>query len=694
MKKYIKTVLTGILVMILLTPSTDAQTQKPWQWVNQIGGPGWDIASGIAIDKKNNVYIAGTFFNSLSVDKKSIVSNGDKDLFLARFDSNGNIEKLFGFGGKGNDQVSSICITPDRCIVLGGTISDSVSFGKTSVKGPGLFFSSIDADGKAIWTKTFKFSGNAAISYIQVDSTGNLYATGSFSDTLKYEDALVVSQGQKDIFLIKLSPKGSIDKLISLGGKGDDTPTAFSVSKGGDLLLSGNYSTEFKLDTLRFIGKQKANIFIVKLDNKQSPVWGKTFTGTNYAGISSILNEETGDIYLAGSFNQALSMEDTSLMADGLTDGFIVKLNQEGKRSWFRKIGSQYYDYITGLNKDNVGGIIATGSIGDTIWIDSLMIAPKLSSDVAVVIQLDSGGNLVWADYIEGSGSNYSYGSGIDTNGNLYFTGSFGKSFKKEDGSLTSFGDQDIFLARYRNCEEEEVKFTGSTAICPGESSEIGVSNSYKSIVWNDTVYNQSHLSVKKPGKYKVCIITKKGCKYDGNTELMLATKPSYSLGEDTSILAIDTLYLNAPAKMSSFQWMYGTLEPIYPAFSEKNKTGKKSYWVDYTDSLDCNWSDTIKVQFTEAKDLTSAMDANLVIYPNPVTDNLQWKLETSSTCHIVFEVTDNLGHRVYSQEIPYYEPGTEQRVPFSQYPIGTYVVNIRNNRTGEIYSSSSIIKR
>jgi hypothetical protein len=220
---HIITIFLCICASVLTLPLY-AQAQKPWQWVKQLGGPSWDIAGGVAIDSKNNLYVAGTFSQTLHADSKKVISAGGSDLFLARFDTKGNISNLWGFGGKGQDEAVCIAITPNNNVIMGGTLTDNATFGKlkSTGAGPQLFLTAIDSKGNALWITSMSHQGSASLYLLDADSMGNIYAAGSFSGTLACGDKKVVSRGKSDIFLLSLNSSGILNRLISFGSEEDE----------------------------------------------------------------------------------------------------------------------------------------------------------------------------------------------------------------------------------------------------------------------------------------------------------------------------------------------------------------------------------------------------------------------------------------------------------------------------------------
>lgn len=61
-----------------------------FSWVNVYGGIGWDIASCISINSNHDVYLAGSFFDSVQFNSMTTqIANGGTDVFIEKLDSNG-----------------------------------------------------------------------------------------------------------------------------------------------------------------------------------------------------------------------------------------------------------------------------------------------------------------------------------------------------------------------------------------------------------------------------------------------------------------------------------------------------------------------------------------------------------------------------------------------------------------------------
>jgi hypothetical protein len=681
-----------------LISTLNAQTQKTWQWVKQIGSNSWDISAGVACDSKNNLYIAGSFYDTLNCNSKKVKSSGNQDVFVAIFNENGVLKDITIGGGKGNDLATCICITPEDIISIGGVLTDTASFDKIKAPGTGrrLFVTGMDASGKFIWVSTISISGDALLNMIGSDNQGNIFASGVFEGTLETENQKVTSNGKKDIFLVSLSKAGTIEQLFSFGSDEDDSPGSLSVDASGNVVLAGVFGNYFETGGVKFTGGPKGtltNAFIAKFGKDFKVQWVNVIPGDDYCHIASLKQDNSGNLYAAGSFSSTLHVAETVLNSRGYTDAFLLKYQADGKLLWGKSFGSWYYDYAAHVNIDNLGGAIITGSLGDNLEIDSLFVELKSADNASLVIQFSPGGKAIWADCISGNGRNFSDGSVLDKQGNLYFTGSFRNVFEKDGDALTSFGDQDVFLAKYYNCLQGRADIFGQHSFCPGVGTELSIRKGFTNVIWNDTISDKYNIMANKPGLYWVKMIDKKGCIL-ADTILVTQNKlPVFSLGNDTTLSVSDSLLLKVEANYSRYMWHDYSSEPEYLAKNIYSEPGTSDYWLTVTDSLSCNYSDTITITYLKGHDLGETGNVELITYPNPATDWFYWSLKTDEACQLVAELIDGNGRKLYHQYFKEYLPGEEKQIYLRKMPSGSYNFRVIDSSSGKIFKTVRVIK-
>lgn len=678
------------LIFITTGSSMSGQHQKIWNWVNQLGSNSWDRVSGIACDDKSNLYVAGNFSGTMVCNHLKVKAAGNRDVFVVAFNEKGNIKSLVTPDDARINQVNCMISTSDNQLILGGMSRepDSISDNDSDDR---LCIVKTSARGKVQWMTTLIPDAGASLFLLEADEHF-IFAAGFFQGTLSVQDTVIRSQGGKDIFIIKLNQTGELQKIISVGSQEDDIPSSMTVTPSGAVYLSGTYGKSFYWDDLYLTSATgKTHGFIASLNNELKACRKKEIHGDDYLDIASITSDTASNIIAAGSFNLNLYLEDSTMTSRGYSDCFIAKYHPDGEKIWSRSLGTWYYDHTNKIITDNLGGIILTGSIGDTLVADSIYL-PAQSRNTAVAMQFTASGSVVWGDCISGEGSYFGKEVMLDKKGNLYFAGGFSRVFKKENESLVSKGDQDVFFARYFNCDWSNVDIIGEPYICEGSAVELSVSQGYTNIIWNDSITGRFY-TAHKPGRYTVSMLDKKGCLLSDTLNLLPAQSPDFSLGKDQHIALENTLILKAPEHFTHFEWPDFSDKSTYVAKASNGIPGKYDFWLSARDSFGCPARDTITVTFYPKTDWIDPDAIVLSYYPNPIKERVYWSINTPNPCKLMVNITGADGSPVWNEYIPYYEPETEMQINFSDYPTGVYYMQVQN-ATGQGSKTICIIKQ
>lgn len=102
-------------------------------WAKQIGGStDNDQCNAITTDATGNVYTTGIFFGNADFDTSAstftLQSNGQNDVFISKFDSNGNLNWAKSFGSGGSETSSAICIDANNKVLSTGYYSQTTDF--------------------------------------------------------------------------------------------------------------------------------------------------------------------------------------------------------------------------------------------------------------------------------------------------------------------------------------------------------------------------------------------------------------------------------------------------------------------------------------------------------------------------------------------------------------------------------------
>jgi hypothetical protein len=339
----------------------------------------------------------------------------------------------------------------------------------TTTAGDALAVEKYSSSGALVWAESFggSTSGDNAFPYDQaaVDSAGDLYITGAFTGTLTMGSFTLTSlsgTNWANAFVAKLDPTGKVLWARQYGNALDTEGFGIAVDGAGNV-----YTTGYFQGTVNFGGVSLTSpagdydAFVTKLDANGNTVWAKHFGGTSYNYGEGLAVTSTGYVYLDGAFSGTVAFGSTTLTAPtGSTtgDGFVAKLTSNGSVVWARAIGgNQNYEAILSLGVDATGNVYAEGGFEGTVTIGSSTLTSAGYYSMFVT-KLSSGGAVQWATELGGAPGNShyqlaveSYSLAVDAAGNVYSAGGFYGTQAFGSVSLTSAGDEDVYVAKLNN---------------------------------------------------------------------------------------------------------------------------------------------------------------------------------------------------------------------------------------------------
>lgn len=362
-------------------------------WSKHFGGPGLDILKSVATDPQGNIYLTGQF------DQKILFEGGDSistsadysEIFLVKLNPNGQVLWAKQFGGKDNDEGTTLATDPAGNVYLSGFFKDSVDFNPgpdtfllTNTSGSGaMFILKLNPDGNFVWAKHMQagapFGQSAGLSlYIK----GNyLYTSGYFNGSVDFNPgpsvSLLTSQFD-DGFLQKFSLQGNLVWIKQISGSGSERTLAITADAQDNVLCSGYFSSSVDLDpgagTVTFNSAGNHDLFVLKLNASGNYVWGKKAGGSSQDQAWGITTDRQGNIYTTGKFGATVDFDPgpmaVNLASSGYSDAFILKLDPNGNFANVGKLGGPHFDYGNSILLDEDETIISAGDFSMTADFD------------------------------------------------------------------------------------------------------------------------------------------------------------------------------------------------------------------------------------------------------------------------------------------------------------------------------------
>lgn len=258
-------------------------------WAKMVTGGDAEDPLVMDLDNNGNIIISGQFSGTADFDPGTatlyLTSNGWTDIFLSKYNHQGDFIWAKSVGGNDWDHPSGLDIDSDGNVYYSGMFSsDSIDCDPgpdTCMFVPSgsytAFVSKLDGAGNFIWAKNM---GHLNISWrqsIRLDNAANIYCIGSFQDTLDFDPGIGVfnlaSNGSLDICLFSLNSNGDFVWARNMGGGSNwpaDRGFSLTLDHLENIYATGFFGIEADLnpgpgvENLSTVGETDA--FVVKLN--------------------------------------------------------------------------------------------------------------------------------------------------------------------------------------------------------------------------------------------------------------------------------------------------------------------------------------------------------------------------------------------------------------------------------------------
>lgn len=290
------------------------------------------------------------------------------------------------------------------------------------------------------------------------------------------------------------------------GGEGRDSGNSITTDAEGNVYTTRYFERTADFDpgpdTVELNSTGYFDIFIQKLDPNGNLLWVKQIGDVGRDETQSIAIDGLGNIYTTGAFTGTVDFDPGTethyLTADGSTDIFVLKLDQDGNFIWAKQMGGTDYDEGFSIAIDALGNVLVVGLFSGTADFDPSEGTAYLTEIGTVydmfILKLDGDGNFIWVKQIGGIGGEVPTSLDTDSNGNVYTTGKFYYTAdfnpSSEIVNLTSLGSSDIFILKLDGDGDFLwVKQMGGVGIDDGNSITIDQEGSiYSTGSFNGTV--------------------------------------------------------------------------------------------------------------------------------------------------------------------------------------------------------------
>lgn len=299
----------------------------------------------LVTDSAGNVYFAGRFNGSATFGTNTLVSSSTANLFLAKYDSQGQALWARQIGAYDSSSgalgpVLALAVDSNANAFVSSRYTSTANFGSTVISNSDAFLAKYDSLGNLVWAKpsaamdaiAVGISGSIYVTgsalstgpgvlakydllgglvwsrqfpqgkSIAVDSSENVYTTGWGSGT--YGDITITNTAYSHFFIAKCNSSGQLKWVREAGSLSQWVGLGVALDAFGNIYATAVSANVQREPVFAFGSSTLSNAysFLAKYDPAGNALWAVAPGGTNYAPpyAMSLVNHQ--EIYLAGKF--------------------------------------------------------------------------------------------------------------------------------------------------------------------------------------------------------------------------------------------------------------------------------------------------------------------------------------------------------------------------------------------------------
>jgi hypothetical protein len=259
----------------------------------------------------------------------------DDDIFWAEFDAGGNHLWSKAFHATLGCTPTGVAVGPDGQPVLFGDFRGSINFGGGALNsvGPGtnLFLVKFDANGNHVWSKRFGDAGYDAAGAMTMDPSGRICITGALDGDTNFGGGTLTPVVSPDIFLAMFSSAGTHLWSKRFGGAGYEQGGSLAFGSNNDVLLSaigyGPGSFDFGGAPLSAPATPYTTFAARFFSANGAHRWSTKYTGTE--DFYGWIDEADGQVILGGTFGGTLNLGGSDLVSAGNNDFVVARFTDQ-----------------------------------------------------------------------------------------------------------------------------------------------------------------------------------------------------------------------------------------------------------------------------------------------------------------------------------------------------------------------------
>ncbi|HTL81179.1 MAG TPA: T9SS type A sorting domain-containing protein [Bacteroidia bacterium] len=369
-------------------------------WAKQAGAGSNSSSEGIAVttDNAGNIFLTGIFGDTIIFGNTVLVHSTtySAPMFLAKFDSSGNVIWAISMGGFMQDRPFSVATDTAGNSFVTGSFSgggQTASFGTINLtSNPSgnrdFFIVKFDPSGNALWAHKSEVWTTLVEGHdVVTDPAGNCYVVGQYGccfPTLNFDNISFNATGET--FLVKYNANGLAQWGRTSIGCEAESSNSVALDSLGNIYVTGFFADTtitFGAVTLHNSGSSgySSDMFLVKYNAAGNVIWATSAGGPSYSDVgNSVFADASGNTYVSGYFDSPSITFGTTTLANTNPNGgrnlFLVKYDLNGNAQWAINASGVSYNESNSVAVDSAGNCFIAGEfMSTTVGFGSTILA-------------------------------------------------------------------------------------------------------------------------------------------------------------------------------------------------------------------------------------------------------------------------------------------------------------------------------
>lgn len=221
-----------------------------------------------------------------------------------------------------------------------------------------------------------------------------------------------------------------------------------AVDSYGNIVIAGSFwgTVDFGGGTLTSAGAN--DFFIAKFGPDGTHIWSKRFGDATLQELSYVAVDASGNVIITGNFYGSVDFGGGALTSAGSSDIYAAKFGPDGSHLWSKRFGGSGPQSGWDVSADASGNVLIAGRFYGTVDFGGGTLTSGGNDDIFVA-KFDPDGTHLWSNRYGDASAQYATDMAVDGSGNVTISGYLSGSVDFGGGVLTSAGSIDIFVAKF-----------------------------------------------------------------------------------------------------------------------------------------------------------------------------------------------------------------------------------------------------